>query len=63
MDIDDCAEIVADEWLKPDLDIEVDIEVDTMELGLYLAIMYDRQELEHWQLGDVTTDAVNRRNK
>ena len=59
MDIDDCAEIVADEWLKPDLDIEVDIEVDTVELGLYLAIMYDRKELEHWELGDVTSTRVS----
>ena len=59
MDIDDCAEIVADEWLKPDLDIEVDIEVDTVELGLYLAIMYDRKEIEHWELGDVTSTRVS----
>ena len=59
MDIDDCAEIVADEWLKPDLDIEVDIEVDTVELGLYLAIVYDRKELERWELGDVTSTLVS----
>ena len=55
MDIDDCAEIVADEWLKSDLDIEV----DTVELGLYLAIVYDRKELERWELGDVTSTRVS----
>ena len=58
-DIEDCAELVAEEWLKSDLDIEV----DTVELGLYLAIVYDRQELERWELGDVTSTRVSKNGR
>ena len=56
MDIDDCAELVAEEWLNSDLDIEV----DTVELGLYLAIVCDRQDLEDAGLGDVTSTRVSK---
>ena len=56
MNIDDCAELVAQEWLQSDLDIEV----DTVELGLYLAIVCDRQELENSGLGDVTSTRVSK---
>ena len=33
--------------------------MDTVELGLYLAIVYDRKELERWELGDVTSTLVS----
>ena len=59
MDIDDCAEIVAEEWLNSGLDIVV----DPVELGLYLAIMYDRKWLEDRNLGDVTSTRVSRNGR
>ena len=34
-----------------------------MELGLYLAIECDRQELERWDLGDVTSTRVSKNGK
>ena len=34
-----------------------------MELGLYLAIMCDRQELEDWDLGDVTSTRVSKNGR
>ena len=50
LDIDDCAEIIANEYLQSDLEIEVDDE----ELGLYLAITKDEKTLEELGLSDVT---------
>ena len=59
MDIDDCAEIVAEEWFNSGLDMVV----DPVELGLYLAIMYDRKDLEDWGLGHVTSTRVSRNGR
>ena len=59
MNIDDCAEIVAREWFNSDLDIVVDPE----ELGLYLAIAYNREDLEDLGLGDVTSTRVSRNGR
>ena len=59
MNIDDCAKIVGDEWLESDLDIEV----NTVELGLYLAIVYDRDVLEEMGLGDVTSTRVSQNGR
>ena len=56
MDIESCAEIIAEEWLNADLDIVV----DPVELGLYLAIICDREELINYGLGDVTSTRVSR---
>ena len=56
MNIDDCAEIVEQEWLKSDLDIEV----DTVEMGLYLAITYQDKRAELVELG---LDAVVQKRK
>ena len=50
------ADIVEEEWLNSGLDIEV----DTVEMGLYLAIIYDRQELSVWGLRDVTSTWVSK---
>ena len=55
MTIDDCVEIIVEEWLKSDLNIEV----DTAEMGLYLAIVYDRQELSVYGLRDMTSSWVS----
>ena len=50
LDIDVMASVAAEEFLKGDLEVNLD---DT-ELGLYLAIMLDRQKLVELGLGDVT---------
>ena len=50
LDIDDCAEIIANEFLQSELEVETDSE----ELGLYLAIIKDKKTLEELGLSDVT---------
>ena len=59
MDIDDCVVIVQEEWLRSDLDIKV----DSVELGLYLAIVCEREELIRWGLGDVTSTRVSKNGR
>ena len=59
LSIEDCAELVHEEWLESDLDLKV----DTVELGLYLAIVCDREDLVNVGLGDVTSTRVSKNGR
>ena len=59
LEIDEVAKIAAEEFLNSRLEVDI----DWVELSLYLAVTFTRQELVDMGLGDVTHTRVSSRGR